>query len=227
VLPVLTCSPDGDRNLARQAQERDPNFRRANHGRAPSITRFAVSTSPKNRAGRLNQTVPTVFTLAPVRRNPALPMVRGVSFSTKPISGWDNQPPGFETSFNLRTAVDGQRAFSDEFAQEFSLDDRVSHQHFRVEDVALLFHDKEAFGPKILRDRAGDVIVPQIHVVAAPLAHCGFRGDRDLEFGPAIETSDFPSFDFRRTRSRRGLTRGGRLEIIQAKVFVTLLQMVE
>jgi len=60
-------------------------------------------------------------------------------------------------------------------------------------------------------------------VVAASLAHGGFRGDRDIEFGPAIETSDFPAFDFRLARSLGGLPRGGGSQFIQAKVLVTFL----
>jgi hypothetical protein len=48
---------------------------------------------------------------------------------------------------------------------------------------------------KVFGDRGGDLVIAQVHVAAAPLAHGRFGGDGDIELGRAGEADHLPALD--------------------------------
>ena len=48
---------------------------------------------------------------------------------------------------------------------------------------------------EILRNRRGNLVIPQVHMAAAPFAHGRFGGYRDVEFSRAGEANDFFPLD--------------------------------
>src|SRR5881409_2372797 len=129
----------------------------------------------------------------------------------------NNQPARPETSFDVRGRINRQGSFGGQFAQELPFDDGVAHDDLGVEDVTFRFDDELAFGFEISGNGVGDVIVAQVDMAAAPLAHGGLRADRHLQVGAALEAGDFP--DLPRTLWRAG----GRFEeFLNADVLAAL-----
>ena len=110
--------------------------------------------------------------------------------SAEMVRGRNDQPRRGERAFDVGRGINRQRTLRGQFAQELSLDHRLTHDRFGVEHVTLRFDHERAFGLEILRDRVCDAIILEVNVAAAPLAHRGFGAQRDLELGAALETRD-------------------------------------
>lgn len=125
----------------------------------------------------------------------------------KMIFGRDDQLAGVKRAFDLRAGVDGECAFGPDLTDESSLDGSFAGENLGVEDVALWFNDEDTFGAEVFRNCVGDVVIAQIDVRAALFAHRRFCGDRDFEFGAAIEAGDAflfrAGFFFLRLRMQR------------------------
>ena len=108
----------------------------------------------------------------------------------------DNKEAGGKGAFDLRTGVNGKGAFGIELAEESAAKDCFADEGFGVEDVAFGVNDEVALGAEVARDGASDVIIAQIDMRTAALAHGGLGGGRGDEFGAAIRTSEGPALDF-------------------------------
>src|ERR1700690_4261156 len=97
---------------------------------------------------------------------------------------------GGQTAFDIGSGINRQRTFGNQFAMEFSPDDRVTDDALGVENVAFELNDERALGFEVFGEGAGDAVIVQVHVLAAPLAHRGFGGGWYDQFGAAFEAGD-------------------------------------
>jgi hypothetical protein len=67
--------------------------------------------------------------------------------------------------------MDLEVLLDDQLAQEAALEQDLAGGGFRVEEKSTFLHHDAALCPEILRDSAGDLVVLQINVRAATLAH--------------------------------------------------------
>src|SRR5713101_5500699 len=130
----------------------------------------------------------------------------------------DNLPRGRKVPLDLRPRMDFQGALGRPLPQQPPLEDAFAGDRVRVEEKASGFDQEAAFGPEVFGNGVGNLVVPQIHVAAAPLAHGGLRRERHFQFRRAFETGDASGLTRRRLRPR------GRTEdLLHAKVLVALL----
>ena len=157
----------------------------------------------------------------------------------------ENQLARLEAALDLRGAMNLQRV-GVELAEELALEDGFTRDGVGVEQAACLLQDDPALGAEVFRERVGDVVILQIHMSAATLAHGGLRRGRNLQFHTALEADDslHAAPQFRRgggagrlsragyflknTRTcagqlRSGCGRGGTSRLIQAEVLAALL----
>src|SRR5581483_1293054 len=110
----------------------------------------------------------------------------------EPVPRGNHQFRRFETALDLCGGMNCQRTLHHQLAEKTSLDHCLGHESFRIEHVAGRFDDERSLGFEVFRDCAGDVIVVEVHVAAAALAHRGLGADGNLEFSAAFETGDAP-----------------------------------
>src|SRR5438094_986743 len=129
----------------------------------------------------------------------------------------NNEPARLETALEVRCRVKRQRMFRHQLAQKFPPDDGVAHDCFGVENVALGFDHKPAFGLEVAGDGVGDVVIAQVNVAAAALAHGGLGADGHLKCRAALETNQLA--EFFRPLGRPG---GGLGDFLNANVLAAL-----
>src|SRR4051794_31044784 len=95
-----------------------------------------------------------------------------------------------EAAFNICCGIDFQRAARGNFPDESSLDNRLPNQRICVKYITLLLEHQPPISAEIYKNRLYDLIIAQIHMAAAPLAHRRFRGQRYFKFRVALETAD-------------------------------------
>jgi hypothetical protein len=106
------------------------------------------------------------------------------------VSGRDDQPAGGEGAFDPRRRVNLERALGDQFADDPALDYRLGDERIGIHEVTFLFNDQPAVGAEIFDDSLSDLIIAQINVAAAALAHRRFGGDRHVQFRVALKTTN-------------------------------------
>ena len=121
------------------------------------------------------------------------------------IFGRNDEPARFETPFDVGGRINCQRTFHRQLAQDLPFDDGIAGDGLRVEDVAFRFDDELSFSFEIFGDGVGNMVVAQVDVGAATLAHRGLRAHRHLQFGAAVEAGDFPQLLRPLRRPGRGL----------------------
>src|SRR5436305_14621462 len=87
------------------------------------------------------------------------------------VSGWDDEARGLECAFDFGPGVNLQRALGGQLAEQPALEDGFADDGIGVEEKAAFFDDEAPFGFEMLGGCVGDLIVPQVDVAAAPLAH--------------------------------------------------------
>src|ERR1700733_5759882 len=97
---------------------------------------------------------------------------------------------GGDAALDFGRRVNSQSPFRDQLSQKTAFDDGVPRDGFGVEKIARDLKSERALGFEIPRSRAGNAIVLQINIAAAPFAHRRLRGRRDLQLLAALKASD-------------------------------------
>jgi len=136
---------------------------------------------------------------------------------TKTVADGNDELRRLESAFDFGGVVDFKRALGGKLPQQSALENDFSADGIGVEKKTALFDDKSALGLEILGDGIGDLVIAQVHVAAAPLAHGGLCGERHIQFGATVETRDPPLTSIWLQRPGHRL-----LEVLKPEVLVTL-----
>src|SRR5258708_15372329 len=115
----------------------------------------------------------------------------------KVVARWHQQPACGEAALDPGGGVDFERALSHNLPNKPPFDDRLADPRVRVEHISLFFDHQPAISAEVFGSSLVDVIIAQIHVAAAALAHGGFSRRGHFQRGPALEADDPPLFNGR------------------------------
>src|SRR5262249_46257532 len=107
----------------------------------------------------------------------------------------DHQLPRRKGSLDAGRGVDLQGPLRHQLADEAPFDDRLPDVRVGVQQVALFLDDQPAVGPVILGEGLGDLIIPQVDMAAAALAHGRFGSLGHVQIRAALKTANAPQLN--------------------------------